>query len=56
MRIGDTAMDLQRKRKDMLRIAAQYGARNPRVFGSVARGDDRSQSDVDWERSPIYSG
>jgi predicted nucleotidyltransferase len=31
----------------ILRIAAQYGARNLRVFGSVARGDDRSESDVD---------
>ena len=44
---GDTAMDLQQKRNDILRIAAQYGARNLRVFGSVARGDDRAQSDVD---------
>jgi predicted nucleotidyltransferase len=40
-------MDLQQKRKDILRIAAQYGARNLRVFGSVARGDDRAHSDVD---------
>ena len=47
MRSSDTAMDLQQKRNDILRIAAQYGARNLRVFGSVARGDDRAQSDVD---------
>jgi predicted nucleotidyltransferase len=47
MEIGDTAMDLQQKRHDILRIAAQYGARNLRVFGSVARGDDRAQSDID---------
>jgi predicted nucleotidyltransferase len=40
-------MDLQQKRNDILRIAAQYGARNLRVFGSVARGDDRAHSDVD---------
>ena len=40
-------MDLQQKRSDILRIAAQYGARNLRVFGSVARGDDRAHSDVD---------
>ena len=40
-------MDLQRKRDDILRIAAQYGARNLRVFGSVARGDDRTHSDID---------
>jgi hypothetical protein len=47
MGIGTTAMDLQQKRNDILRIAAQYGARNLRVFGSVARGDDRAHSDVD---------
>jgi predicted nucleotidyltransferase len=47
MRIAGTAMDLQQKRNDILRIAAQYGARNLRVFGSVARGDDRAHSDVD---------
>ena len=47
MRIGDTAMDLQQKRNDILRIAARYGARNLRVFGSVARGEDRVDSDVD---------
>ena len=40
-------MDLQAKRDDILRIAAKHGARNLRVFGSVARGDDRAQSDVD---------
>ena len=40
-------MDLQQKRNEILRIAAQHGARNLRVFGSVARGDDRAHSDVD---------
>jgi len=40
-------MNLQQKRDDILRIAARYGARNLRVFGSVARGDDRSHSDID---------
>jgi len=28
-------------------IAARHGARNVRLFGSVARGDDRPESDVD---------
>lgn len=28
-------------------ILERYGARNPRVFGSVARGDATSASDVD---------
>jgi len=40
-------MNLQQKRDDILRIAARYGARNLRVFGSVARGDDRTHSDID---------
>ena len=40
-------MDLLQKRHKVLRIAAQYGARNLRVFGSVARGDDRAHSNVD---------
>ena len=30
-----------------LELAARHGARNIRVFGSVARGDDRPDSDVD---------
>jgi predicted nucleotidyltransferase len=47
MGIGDTSMDLQHKRNEILRIAAQYGARNLRVFGSAARGEDRAHSDVD---------
>jgi predicted nucleotidyltransferase len=47
MKIGETAMDLEQKRHDILRIAARYGARNLRVFGSVARGHDPPHSDVD---------
>jgi uncharacterized protein with HEPN domain/predicted nucleotidyltransferase len=40
-------MDLREKRQDIIRIAAEHGARNLRVFGSIARGDDRAHSDVD---------
>lgn len=36
------------KREDILRLAAQYGASNVRVFGSVARGEARPDSDVDF--------
>ena len=35
------------KREEILRIAAQHGARNVRVFGSVARGEEGPDSDVD---------
>jgi uncharacterized protein len=40
--------DLQRRRAEILEIAANHGARNVRLFGSVARGDDRAESDVDF--------
>jgi predicted nucleotidyltransferase len=40
-------MDLRQKRQEIIQIAARHGARNLRLFGSVARGDDRPGSDVD---------
>jgi len=36
------------KREAILRLAAQYGASNVRVFGSVARGEARPDSDIDF--------
>ena len=39
---------LRVKRDEILRICTKYGARNVRVFGSVARGDADEQSDVDF--------
>jgi predicted nucleotidyltransferase len=39
---------LQSKRKDILRIAARHGAYNVRIFGSVARGEARPDSDIDF--------
>ena len=38
---------LSEKRKQILEIAARHGARNVRVFGSVARGEASPDSDVD---------
>ncbi len=38
---------ISEKREDILRIAEKYGARNVRVFGSVARGDAGPESDID---------
>ena len=39
---------LKEKRDEILRIAAKYGARNVRLFGSVARGEADEQSDIDF--------
>ena len=36
------------KREAILAIAAHHGASNVRVFGSVARGEARPDSDVDF--------
>jgi len=35
-------------RPEILRIAAKRGARNVRIFGSVARGDADINSDIDF--------
>ena len=39
---------LQGKRTEILALAAKHGASNVRLFGSVARGEDREESDVDF--------
>jgi predicted nucleotidyltransferase len=39
---------LREKREDILRVAAEHGASNVRLFGSVARGDDTPESDIDF--------
>lgn len=38
---------LKEKRQEILRIAAEHGAHNVRVFGSVARGEADENSDID---------
>jgi uncharacterized protein len=44
-------MDLHKlvheKRHEILRIAERHGARNVRIFGSVARGETHEASDID---------
>ncbi|MBD1806671.1 nucleotidyltransferase family protein [Microcoleus sp. FACHB-SPT15] len=39
---------LKEKRDEIIRIAAQHGAYNVRVFGSVARGEASAESDIDF--------
>ena len=36
------------KREEVLRLAAKHGARNVRIFGSVARGEADAASDLDF--------
>ncbi|HZW02820.1 MAG TPA: nucleotidyltransferase family protein [Anaerolineaceae bacterium] len=44
----DLQIMLQNKREQILEIAAQYGAYDVRIFGSVARGSADETSDVDF--------
>lgn len=44
MRPGDL---LASRRDDVIALVERHGARNPRVFGSIARGTDTVWSDVD---------
>lgn len=39
---------LKEHREAILRLAAQHGASNVRVFGSVARGEADEASDIDF--------
>ena len=58
----DIAELLDAKKGEILRIAAKHGARNVRVFGSVARCEARPESDVDLlvevgpDRTPFSPG
>jgi predicted nucleotidyltransferase len=38
---------LKARRVEILGAAARHGARNVRIFGSVARGEERPDSDID---------
>jgi uncharacterized protein len=50
MSSASAQIDLRRlraRREEILGYAAEHGARNVRVFGSVARGEAEANSDVD---------
>lgn len=47
---ASTQIDLPRlrdRREEILRYAAEHGARNIRVFGSIVRGEADTASDID---------
>ena len=48
---------IEEKREEILRIAAQHGARDVRVFGSVTPGEANAESDIDFlvEMEPARS-
>ena len=42
-----TSAKLKVKRNEIVQIAASHGAKNLRIFGSVARGQAKQSSDLD---------
>jgi predicted nucleotidyltransferase len=40
--------ELKKRREEILAIARQCGLTNIKVFGSVARGEERPDSDIDF--------
>ena len=46
-RIGPHERALARHRSRVIAAGRRHGARNLRVFGSIARGEERGESDVD---------
>jgi uncharacterized protein len=56
---GPVGHKLEGHEAQLLRILRRHGASRPRVFGSVARGEDREGSDLDLlveVRDPDYVG
>ncbi len=53
---------IKEKREEILALAAKHGARNVRIFGSVARDEAGPESDVDFlidlgpNRTPWFPG
>ena len=47
-RVGHQLEDVQAFRDEILEVAEAHGVGNVRVFGSVARGEARADSDVDF--------
>ena len=44
----DLRKELTKKRDEIVKVATLHGARNIRVFGSVARGEADEKSDIDF--------
>lgn len=46
------AMNLRKHRDEVIAVVRRYGLENVRVFGSVARGDETADSDIDLVADP----
>ena len=45
---GDMLDEVRRKKSEIKRLVSRYGGKNIRVFGSVARHEERPDSDIDF--------
>ncbi|MBK8232821.1 MAG: nucleotidyltransferase family protein [Candidatus Eisenbacteria bacterium] len=43
-----TLESIRQRRTEIIEVARKHGATNLRIFGSVLRGDDTPESDVDF--------
>ncbi|AFY59502.1 nucleotidyltransferase family protein [Synechococcus sp. PCC 6312] len=48
MPMGSLLATVQAQREEILAIAARHGAFNVRLFGSVVKGEDTDESDIDF--------
>lgn len=46
--VGEHEKGIQLRREEILKAATRHGAGNVGLFGSVARGDERADSDIDF--------
>jgi uncharacterized protein len=62
MDVVNTGRRIREHRDEILQMAARHGAGNIRIFGSVARGEETPESDVDFliditgETTPWFPG
>jgi len=47
VKMSITLDDLRKEREQIKKVAQKHGASNIRVFGSISRGEERPESDID---------
>jgi len=48
VKMSITLDDLRKEREQIKKVAQKHGASNIRVFGSISRGEERPESDIDF--------